>query len=280
MPSVSSLLRSGSAALRAAGLPDAEIDSALLLQHVLSVPAAWTVAHGASEVDARTARRFASRIASRIERIPLAYLTGATVFAGLPLRVTPAVLIPRPETEDLLEHVFRRVRRAPRSVVDVGTGSGAIALALARAFPDADIHAVDASAPALRVARSNARALALPVRFHRGDLLARLPGPWDLVVANLPYLTHRELTALQPEVAREPRLALDGGSDGSVIIRRLLRTLPSHLAPGGLAALEIHPKTAPALRRYAHTTLADMRIWTECDLAHREHFLFIERAEA
>jgi release factor glutamine methyltransferase len=200
----------------------------------------------------------------------VAYLVGKKEFWGLEFAVDARVLVPRPDTETLIEVARERlagdvvpaepvaeadgnplkvpeVIEAPR-VADVGTGSGAIALTLAKLFPAAAVFAVDISPAALEVARGNAQRLGLAVTFVEGDLGAPLAahGPFSLLVANLPYIPSGELAALPPEVRVEPALALDGGPDGLALVRRLVAEAPALLGPGGVLALEIGAGQAPA----------------------------------
>jgi len=176
----------------------------------------------------------------RGRREPLAYILGNQPFAGVDLTVTPAVLVPRPETERLVELALAGIegRDAPR-VLDVGTGSGAIALAIKQALPGATVAATELSAEALAVAMANAERLGLEVAFHHGDLLAGLEGSWDLVVANLPYVAEEERELMDPETGHEPVGALFAPEGGMALVRRLLENLPPVLAPEGCAWLEI-----------------------------------------
>jgi release factor glutamine methyltransferase len=162
---------------------------------------------------------------------PVQYILGTTHFCGLELKVTPAVLIPRPETEWLVDLVLQEWSASPETtpatVADLGTGSGAIALALAAGLPGAIILATDFSAEALEIARENAALHPeLSVQFYQGDLLAPLPHPPEAIVANLPYLTEAEMQALPPDVQAEPATALAGGKDGLDLVHRLLDSIP------------------------------------------------------
>jgi release factor glutamine methyltransferase len=181
--------------------------------------------------------RLRALVARRGRREPLAYVLGSQDFRGLRLRVSPAVLVPRPETEELVERVLAGLPAAAR-VLDVGTGSGAIALALRQARPDAIVLAVDLSPEALAVARANAEALGLAVEFRQGDLAVGIDGPFAAVVANLPYIAEDERAQCDPETAYEPALALFAGVDGLDCIRRLVADARRLLAPGGLLWLE------------------------------------------
>jgi release factor glutamine methyltransferase len=214
----------------------------VLLAWTLGVDRAYLLAHGDALLTAEQAARFASLVTRRAAGEPVAYLLGRRAFYDREFIVTPDVLIPRPETELLLERALAFVReRAHTVAVDVGTGSGALAVTLAALCPAAEVHAVDISPAALDVARRNAALHAAPVVFHQGDLLAPLLTAGvsvDLLVANLPYIASDELPALA--VSRfEPALALDGGPDGLGLLRRLLAQAPAALNPGALALLEI-----------------------------------------
>jgi release factor glutamine methyltransferase len=196
----------------------------------------------------------------------VAYLVGKKEFWGLEFAVDARVLVPRPDTETLIEVARERLADAPTPrAADVGTGSGAIALTLAKLFPAAAVFAVDVSPAALEVARGNAERLALAVTFVEGDLGAPLAehGPFSLLVANLPYIPSGELAALPAEVRVEPTLALDGGPDGLALVRRLVAEAPGLLGPGGVLALEIGagqaPATAELLRAAGFTDLQTRR---------------------
>jgi release factor glutamine methyltransferase len=187
--------------------------------------------------------RYRQTIRRRLAGEPLAYITGAKEFWSLTLLVDRAVLIPRPETELLVERAIQRApRRDPLTVVDVGTGSGAVAIALASELPQARVLATEVSQDALAVARSNVERHDVEVELLLGDLLAPLPPDLapDLVTANLPYVRRGELAGLQREIVEwEPQAALDGGDDGLDLVRRLVQQCPRTLAPGGVLLLEI-----------------------------------------
>jgi len=181
--------------------------------------------------------RLRERVARRGRREPLAYVLGSQPFRSLSLSVSPAVLVPRPETEELIPLVLADLAAGAR-VLDVGTGSGAIALALKHERGDLEVAAVDASPAALEVARANAQRLELMVAFHQGDLATALPGGWNAVVANLPYIAENERGECDPELAMEPAMALFAGADGLELIRRLVADATRLLVPGGVLWLE------------------------------------------
>jgi len=197
---------------------------------------------------------FRGWVKRRLAREPVAYLLGRKGFHALDLEleVDGRVLVPRPDTEHLVDWLLEELSvddADGASILDVGTGSGAVALAIAKARPGAKVTACDISEDALALASKNAASAALEVAFHRSDLMADVPVPergWAAIAANLPYIPSAELDALQPEVARwEPRLALDGGADGLDLIRRLVAQARQSLAPGAGLYLELgHDQSA------------------------------------
>jgi len=172
---------------------------------------------------------------------PLQHLLGTVEFCGRTFVCDKRALVPRPETEELLEHLLRMSWKSDARLLDVGTGSGVIALSLAAQHPEAEVHAVDISEDALALAQQNARQLSLEARvvFSRSDLLEQVEGLFDLIVANLPYVSEADRPTLSREVLMDPALAVFGGEAGDEIIRQLISSAPAHLKPGGLLALEI-----------------------------------------
>jgi len=234
---------------RAASLGAARIDAQLLLLHVLGRPGedrGWLIAHDGDSLAAEAEARFLALCERRLQGEPVAYLTGSREFFGLPLQVDARVLVPRPDTETLVEWALEVLRdhSAPR-VVDLGTGSGAIALAIQQARPDAVVEAVDRSADALAVAAANARRLGLPVRFHQASWLEDA-GRYDLIVSNPPYV--REGDEHLAELRHEPRQALVAGADGLADLRAIVADAPAHLLPGGWLLLEHGWDQAEAVR--------------------------------
>lgn len=216
-------------------------DAEALLLHALRRDRAWLFAHGRDAVDLAQAQAFAALVERRAAGEPVAYLTGRRGFWTLDLAVTPATLIPRPETELLVELALARVDDAPgRRIADLGTGSGAIALALARERPRAEVVATDASDAALAVARQNAAAHGLAhVAFAEGPWWAPLAGErFDLVASNPPYIAADDPHLAQGDLRFEPASALAAGADGLADIRRIVEDAPAHLLPGGWLLLE------------------------------------------
>ncbi|MCC6313188.1 MAG: peptide chain release factor N(5)-glutamine methyltransferase, partial [Thermomicrobiales bacterium] len=229
------------------------------------------------------ARRFAALIARRASGEPVAYLIGEREFMALPFRVGPGALVPRPETELLVEWALGWLAHRPRAVVlDIGTGSGAIAVALAAHLaPDwaGRIIAADRSGEALAWAARNRAALAQSqrVRLVRGDLTDWCAaGAADLLLANLPYLTPGQI-AENPDLAAEPRTALDGGPDGLDLVRRLLADAPRALAAGGAFGLELDPSQTEPVAALARQTLPGARIRIIADLSGRPRHVVGER---
>ena len=216
---VSQALSDATVVLTTAGCDTPRLDAELLLSFVLGVGRERLVIDAGAELDACSADQFAAVLARRQAREPVAYIVGRKAFRRISLLVDRRVLIPRPETELLVEIALSLDRGA--RVADVGTGSGAVALALKEERPDLSVVGVDLSDDALAVARSNAAALGLDVEFVQADLLEGVPGPFDAVLSNLPYVA--EGSALPPEIELyEPDLALFGGPDGMDPVRRLL----------------------------------------------------------
>jgi release factor glutamine methyltransferase len=236
------------------------LDAELLLAHVLGVNRAAVLAWPNRVLTPKELTRYRNLVARRAAREPLAYIVGHREFFDLDFAVDPRVLIPRPETELLVEHVLSVARQmklpddAPLQVADVGAGSGAIAVTLAVHLPRAIVYALEGSAGALAVAEENAHWHGVADRVHclLGDLLEPLPGPVNLITANLPYVTTGEWEGLPPEIRDyEPRSALDGGADGLSLIRRLLATAGLHLRPGGALVLEIGANQGEAVTALA-----------------------------
>lgn len=253
-PAVRPLLAEAVARLTAAALPTARQDAEWLMAAVLGLERFALYLDPAQSVAPPAAERIRALVERRAGHEPLQHLLGFEDFRGLRLRVTPDVLIPRPETEGLVEWALELASGMSAVLTaDVGTGSGAIACALASARPDLRVLATDASPAALAVAAENVRGLGLEdrVRLLVGDLLAPLGtagGPLDLIVANLPYLASGVIPTLPREVRDfEPHAALDGGADGLQALRRLVTTAPPALRPGGWLVLEIGEDQAGAL---------------------------------
>jgi release factor glutamine methyltransferase len=249
---VGDLLREAAAALPAGpALPDPAREARWLLAAALGCPESWLLAHADDVLPAPSVEQFRGWLARRRAGEPAHYIVGACPFWGRDFIVSPAVLIPRPETELLIASALSLPPSPPRRVLDVGTGSGCLAVTLALELSTAHVAATDVSLAALAVAHANARRHDAEVAFVAADLAAALVGPFDLVVANLPYLPAGLLTSLAPEIREhEPVDALFGGPRGDELIAQLIADLPCLLAPGGHALLEVGDGQAePAARR-------------------------------
>ena len=237
--------------LRRSGAPTPALDADVLLAHALGVAKEALVAHPELLLTDEEAAGFDDLLTRRASGVPVAYLRGFKEFYGLRLAVDPRVLVPRPETEVLVDAVRAFVAGRAMTVVDVGTGSGAIAIALAVTEPQLRLIATDVSAGALAVARTNATTHRAQLEFREGDLLAPVVERVDAVAANLPYLREDSLDVLagdRTSLAFEPRLATVAGSDGLLLLRRLVADLPRVLAPSGAAFFECDPPQVAALR--------------------------------
>jgi len=231
---------------------EARLEAQVLLSHALHQPRAWLIAHdrdilGAAQVDV-----FTTLLERRLAGEPIAYITGEREFYGLSFKVTPAVLIPRPETELLVELALAQLPEGQAlRVLDLGTGSGAIAIAIAKHRPQATVNAVDISPAALEVARENARQLNLPnVHFIPSTWFSALPPQekFDVIVSNPPYIAERDPHLAQGDLRFEPVAALASGKDGLDDIRAIVAGAPSHLAPGGWLLFEHGYDQAEACR--------------------------------
>lgn len=241
-PSIQSLLTQDRAALESALSLDsstARIEAQMLLQHVLGVSRAYLIAHADDMIDEAKLTAYQALLQRRLNGEPLAYILGEREFFGLNFRVTPATLIPRPDTELLVELALQRIPHGGR-VLDLGTGSGAIALSIAHARPDVEVTAVDASPEALEVAQENARRLNTGnVRFVHSDWFSALSNErFDLIVSNPPYIEEADVHLQQGDLRFEPRTALASGADGLDDIRRIVADSKDHLKEGGWLMFE------------------------------------------
>jgi release factor glutamine methyltransferase len=264
---IGELTRQGTVTLMRAGIERAGLEASWLLEHALRRTRLDLRVNDAQRVEGEGLRRATSLLARRAQREPLQYLLGTQEFCGLEFEVEPGVLIPRPETELLVETAVRCAGTQPAAgrrpvIVDLGTGSGCIALSLARRLPLAVLYAADCSAEALRVARRNAERHGAvgQVTFLEGDLLkplqARgLTGRVDILVSNPPYIAEHEWEALQPEVRLfEPRIALAGGEDGLAVYRRLVREAAGLLNTTGWLIMEVGQGQAESVRTLIEAT--------------------------
>mgnify|MGYP002780537663 CR=1 FL=1 len=257
----------------AARLPgeEARLEAELLLAHAMQRPRSWFYAHASDVLEAPEAGVFEALVRRRLHGEPVAQITGQRGFWSLELAVTADTLIPRPETELLVELALARMPRAePLRVLDLGTGTGAIALAVASERPLADVTATDASAAALAVAAGNARDAGLPVRFLQGSWFEAVPREqFDLVLSNPPYLADDDPHLQQGDLRFEPRGALASGADGLEALRAICAGAPRHLAPGGWLLVEHGYEQGAAVRALFKRAGLE-QVATERDLEHRD----------
>jgi release factor glutamine methyltransferase len=245
---VGAVLREGLQKLEHAGVPSAPLAAELLLMHALNCDRTYLYAHPEAQIDYDQLEEFDSLIKKRAAGTPTQYLTGHQEFWGMEFEVTPDVLIPRPETEHLIEVALSRIgesrRNNPLRIADVGTGSGCIAVALAKEFPNANIFATDISSAALKIAQRNATRnnFANRITFKECNLLEALQEqpPLNIIVSNPPYVARKDAATLPIDVREhEPELALFAGEDGMEIYPRLIAQARTHLVEGGLLVLEL-----------------------------------------
>jgi release factor glutamine methyltransferase len=262
-----------------------ELDTRVLLANILDKSRTWIEAHPETLLTQAQLAAVKKAIVRLEAGEPLPYVLGRWEFFGLDLMITPDVLIPRPETELMVERAIKWLEVTPerRTIADVGTGSGCIAIAIAKYIPDSKVIATDISRPALEVAHRNARRHGVEKRidFVQCDLLPPHPDPlptdlhFDLICANLPYIPTQTLHEL-PVFCREPSLALDGGVDGLDIVRHLLRIAPAWLAPNSLIFLEIEASQGMSAVSLAYDAFDNAEINLHQDLAGQDRLVEIK----
>jgi release factor glutamine methyltransferase len=268
------LLRDAAVALAAAGIDNGRFEARLLLAHAAGLSAEQLIARGAEPAPAAVAQRLRELAARRVLREPMAYILGEREFWGLPFKVSPAVLVPRPDSETLIEAALALMPDRQRAwrIVDLGLGSGCLLLTLLREYPAARGVGLELSEEALAVAQANAEALEVAARarlvsgdWRQPDWQQRLGGPFDLLVSNPPYIEAEAIERLMPEVARfEPRLALDGGPDGLAAYHAIASAAPALVAPGGRVLVEAGEGQALEISRiFAAAGLAMEGLWKD-----------------
>jgi len=282
-----SVIENATRRLFAAGIETADREARWLIEHALGLTGSSQLVDRARLLDAQETAKVDASVTRRAAREPLQYILGTQEFCGLEFEVNSAVLIPRPETELLVQEVIRRLPRGGRpTVVDVGTGSGCLAVTLARAVPNAQISAIDLSAPALEMAKRNARRHGVDtrIRWLEGDLLAPLAtggcdGTVTAIVANPPYIRESDWSGLQPEVnGYEPRMALVAGAKGIELHERLLEEATAYLAPGGLLAMELGEGQGAEVRAKIETMSVYGSTQILPDEAGIDRIVIVERA--
>lgn len=224
--------------LNQAKIPSSQLDSQLIMAYILGRDRTWVLAHDDIELDEPQLEQFNALVNRRINREPLVHLTGTREFYGLDLEITPDVLTPRLETEQMVEWAIQYAPKNSR-LVDIGTGSGAIAIAIAKHRPDLTVTATEISDRELSIARRNAANHGVTIRFIVSDLWSGVSEQFETIVTNLPYLNDN--ADLMPEVTKEPAIALFGGPDGLDLYRRFIASVPKHLTKGGYLFTESDP---------------------------------------
>jgi release factor glutamine methyltransferase len=246
---------------------EAPLEAELLLMHAMDIGRTGLYVRLEDDMPSKCGAAIADLVSRRLSREPVAYILKNREFYGLDFYVGPGVLIPRPETETLVEEAIAFTRRnfssADPIIADIGTGSGAIAVSLARSLPKAKIYATDISAQALDIAALNCIRHGVRVELLQGDLLAPLPQPVDMIVANLPYVSDHELAGLSEEIKdHEPHIALSGGEDGLDIVRRLIVDAPDKLRVGGAVLIEVAPAQVDTLKAWVD----ELGLWSCIEL--------------
>jgi release factor glutamine methyltransferase len=265
---------------RLADLTDAPwLEARLLASYVTGLDASAIVAYGDNELEFSRAQRLADLTARRMSGEPIAYLVGFKEFCGLRIAVDRRVLVPRSETEELVEAIVADWKGRAPDILDLGSGSGAIACALARRLPRAQIWAVDASAEALEVARANVEAHLFfdRIAVMQGDLFAALPSEqkFDVIVANLPYVAKGDPELASDVRDHEPAIALNGGVDGLDVYRRMLAAAPTRMRPGGSLYCECGPRNAYELAALARSAFENGHVEIREDLSGNARFVCV-----
>jgi len=246
------VLRSSTEYLKKRNIDNPRLNAEHLLAHVLGrtrMELYLEFEHTLNEAELAPLREVVRR---RGQGEPLQHLLGTVEFCGLTFVCDQRAIVPRPETEELVELLESRIENRKSRIVDIGTGSGVIALTLAAKFPETEVYALDLSEDALALARNNAERLGLTERVHffKSDLLQNISERFDLIVANLPYISMQDRQSLSSEVLHDPAIALFGGTRGDELIRDLIEQAPPHLQPNGLLALEIGVGQSEPLREF------------------------------
>lgn len=282
MSTLGTLLRKTERRLAQAGIGDARIEADLVWMTALDVGRTELFSRLPDAVTEAESSAAEALIERRLRHEPAAYIMGKREFFGLELTIAPGVLIPRPDTETLVEEALRIAPSLPAGglrIADVGCGSGAIGIALAASLPHAHVFATDIAPRALEIASSNAERYGLAGRmtFQLGDLLEPVPEPVHLITANLPYVASHEIPTLDPEIRiYEPREALDGGGDGLDVIRRLLDSAAGQLVAGGAMLLEMDPRQIEEATAHARERFDGAIVRAVPDLTGRDRVLVVQ----
>ena len=253
MITIAQLMEEGAKKLIAAGIDEPWVHSELIAAFILNKSRTYIRAFNQNLVSDKQENLFKTILNEKLKGRPLAHIIGSCEFMGRLYNVSPTVLIPRPETEELIEQSLKQLKMSlPKTILDLCTGSGCIAISLAFLFHNAQITAADISTEALDTALGNARNLniANKINFIKSDLFENISKTFDFIISNPPYIPTEVIKTLSPEVLCEPRLALDGGPDGLAVISKIARQAANYLNPGGLLALEIGCGQAPKVVKF------------------------------
>lgn len=280
-PTIQQALSQATIALKQqdAGAESAPLEAQLLLQDLLQVNRAWLISHANDALQTNIYAEFQGLLQRRIAGEPIAYILGYREFYGLKLKVSPATLIPRPDTETLVEAALEKTpRESMYSILDLGTGTGAIALAIAQLRPQTKVTAVDASVDALNIANENARNLNITnVSFKQSDWFSALTGDkFDVIVSNPPYIEAHDAHLKQGDLRFEPLSALASGSDGLDDIRRIIQTAPQYLNEEGWLLLEHGYNQADAVAKLMNEA-GFKQVQHRCDLANIQRVTLAQR---
>lgn len=280
---IQSILRSAVLVLRGVGTDTPMLDAEVMLSKVMGWPRVELLTHPEFHPTLHDIERFSDMMDRRARREPLAYIIGERSFYALDFEVSPGVLIPRQETEILVEAAVEIMKKLPNPIVaDIGLGSGAIAISIAKAVSNAVVYGTESNDSALEIARKNAERLGVSehVHFYKGDFLQPLQGLcFDLIVSNPPYIPSGEIEHLQPEVAEyEPREALDGGLDGLDYYRRFAVEAPEYLRPGGILAVEVGAGQSSSVQEiFRNAGFTNVR--SICDYSNIERVVLGEKGQ-
>jgi release factor glutamine methyltransferase len=253
-------LRDAADQLAEANIPSARLDAEIILAHTIRKSRTWIHAHGDENLTQRFIDIANARLDLRLDHTPIAYIIGHKEFYTRSFRVTPSVLIPRPESESIITLLKKHIPAGAKRLIDVGTGSGCLGITAKLELPELNVTLVDISRHALKVAENNAAALHADVTLIQSDLLAQAPGIFDAVIANLPYVD--KTWERSPETDKEPGLALFADDNGLALIEQLLQQLPESLNPSTLVLLEADPTQHEAIITHA-TKLGLKHVETE-----------------
>ena len=269
------VLQSGAEKLAAAKIDEAQANAEFLLSAVLNRPRTWLSFNSAAQMRDEEIEKYNEAVGLRLKGVPLAYITGTQDFCGHTFFVDEDVLIPRPETEELVEKTIKQLKN-PRRLLDMCAGSGVIACTLAMKYKNAEVIGADNSPAALLTAQKNADKFKLPVQFIYGDLFENIFGVFDAIISNPPYIPSAGIDGLSKEVKHEPRAALDGGENGLDAITQIILYAPDFLDSGGLLALEFGVNQHEKIK-----AIFDKNIWDniviEKDFAGINRFIFARK---